>query len=68
MRPATRVGGIFEAVEDGQSGLLVEPHHPDALAGAISTLSENPGPETVDGSQSTADCWKQVHVVPQCSR
>ena len=32
---STRVGGIPEAVVDGQTGFLVEPENPDALADAI---------------------------------
>jgi glycosyltransferase involved in cell wall biosynthesis len=31
----TRVGGLPEAVHDGETGLLVEPHNSAALAGAI---------------------------------
>jgi len=32
---ATRVGGLPEAVRDGETGLLVEPRNPAALAAAI---------------------------------
>ncbi len=32
---ATRVGGLPEAVHEGETGLLVEPHNPAALAEAI---------------------------------
>jgi len=35
---ATRVGGIPEAIEDGVSGLLVEPHRPAQIAAAIRRL------------------------------
>jgi glycosyltransferase involved in cell wall biosynthesis len=35
---ATRVGGVPEIIEDGKSGLLVEPGSVDALARGISTL------------------------------
>ena len=35
---ATSVGGIPEMVVDGVTGLLVPPHDPDALAGAITRL------------------------------
>lgn len=35
---ATRVGGIPEVVEDGVTGLLVEPEDPAALARAIERL------------------------------
>ena len=36
---ATRVGGIPEVVEDRATGLLVPPHDPGALAGAILSLA-----------------------------
>ena len=39
---ATRVGGTPEAVEDGVTGLLVEPRDPAALAGAIRRLAADP--------------------------
>ena len=35
---STRVSGIPELVEDGDCGLLVEPHDPSALAGAMQRL------------------------------
>lgn len=35
---ATRAGGIPEAIDDGESGLLVPPHDDEALADAIVTL------------------------------
>lgn len=39
---ATRVGGIPEAVVDGETGLLVPPHDPPALADALLSLLRNP--------------------------
>jgi glycosyltransferase involved in cell wall biosynthesis len=39
---ATRVGGIPELVQDGQTGLLVEPRDPDGLADAVATLLDDP--------------------------
>ncbi|HEU4333725.1 MAG TPA: glycosyltransferase family 4 protein [Candidatus Eisenbacteria bacterium] len=39
---ATRVGGIPEIVADGETGLLVPPRDPEALAGAIARLAEEP--------------------------
>ncbi len=39
---STNVGGIAEAVEDGQSGLLVPPGDSVALAAAMAKLANNP--------------------------
>jgi glycosyltransferase involved in cell wall biosynthesis len=39
---ATRVGGIPEIVADGETGLLVPPRDPEALAAAIVRLAEDP--------------------------
>jgi glycosyltransferase involved in cell wall biosynthesis len=39
---ATDVGGLAEAVTDGESGMLVPAHDPDRLAAAITTLAGDP--------------------------
>lgn len=39
---ATAVGGVPEAVLDGQTGLLVPPGNPDALADAVRSLLSDP--------------------------
>lgn len=39
---ASRVGGIVEIVVDGETGLLVSPNSPAALAEAIATLVDDP--------------------------
>jgi glycosyltransferase involved in cell wall biosynthesis len=38
---ATRVGGVPELVDDGVTGILVEPGDPVALAGALDTLASD---------------------------
>ncbi len=40
---ATRVGGHVDMVDDGESGLLVEPRDVEGLARAMSLLVEDPG-------------------------
>lgn len=40
---ATRVGGIPEIIEHGVNGILVEPHDPKMLAGAIYKIITEPG-------------------------
>ena len=37
---ATRVGGLAEVVDDGVTGVLVEPGDPDALAAAVLDVLE----------------------------
>jgi len=39
---ATAVGGVPEVVADGQTGLLVEPEDPKALAAAVRSLLDDP--------------------------
>jgi glycosyltransferase involved in cell wall biosynthesis len=39
---ATRVGGLPDVVEDGGSGLLVDPEDPAALADAVRSLADDP--------------------------
>lgn len=39
---ASRVGGLPEQIEDGRTGLLVEPNSPEQLARAIISLIEDP--------------------------
>jgi phosphatidylinositol alpha-1,6-mannosyltransferase len=40
---AGAVGGAVDAVADGETGLLVDPRNPSAVAAAIGDLLENPG-------------------------
>ncbi len=39
----TNVGGIPDAIVDGETGFLVPPHDPDALSTAISRMRDEPG-------------------------
>lgn len=39
---ATQVSGTTELIRDGESGLLVEPGNPQALAGAVVTILQTP--------------------------
>jgi glycosyltransferase involved in cell wall biosynthesis len=50
---ATRVGGIPEAVVDGETGLLVPPHDPPALADALLSLLRNPSRAEEMGTAAT---------------
>ncbi len=59
---ATRVGGVPDIVEDGVSGILVEPGSPLALAGAIvRVLGDRETRERLAaGAAATADRWRQT--------
>lgn len=54
---ATRVSGIPELLRDGQTGLVVEPDDPDALAHALASLIANPARRRALGQAG------QSHVV-----
>lgn len=47
---STRVGGVPEAITDGQEGCLVPPGDPVALAGVITRLLADPGARTPVGA------------------
>ncbi len=67
---ASRVGGLPQVIEDGLTGLLVEPGNPQLLAGAISALMSSPSRRLRMGDEgrrryethftlaSMADRWK----------
>jgi len=46
---ASAVGGIPEVVSDGETGLLVPPDDPGALAGALNALIADPAHATALG-------------------
>jgi glycosyltransferase involved in cell wall biosynthesis len=49
---ATRVGGLSEVIEGGETGLLVEPENPVALAEAIESLLRDPARLRAMGEQA----------------
>jgi glycosyltransferase involved in cell wall biosynthesis len=51
---ATDVGGIPDAVADGESGYLVPPHHPDLLADAILQMADDPSMRSAMGAEGRA--------------
>ncbi|QYF87656.1 glycosyltransferase family 4 protein [Brevundimonas sp. PAMC22021] len=53
---ATRAGGAIELVEDGETGRLVAPGDPEALAAAIGALVDDParGRRTADRARTAA--------------
>jgi glycosyltransferase involved in cell wall biosynthesis len=59
---ATRVGGIVDAVVDGQTGLLVAPRQPAALAGAIERLLIDPALRRHWGDAAARHARAQFHA------
>jgi glycosyltransferase involved in cell wall biosynthesis len=59
---ATRVGGIVDAVVDGQTGFLVAPRNPVALADAIEQLLINPGRRRELGAAAARRARAQFHA------
>jgi glycosyltransferase involved in cell wall biosynthesis len=49
---ATNVGGIPDAVEDGSTGILVEPRDPEALAAAVISLLDDPARAAAIGQRA----------------
>ena len=49
---ATRVGGIPEVIQDGETGLLVPPGDPQALADAVSALLADPARAAAMGARA----------------
>jgi glycosyltransferase involved in cell wall biosynthesis len=58
----TIAGGIPEAIEDGRTGLLVKPHHPDELAAAIVRLLNDPALRIDLGAAARASVERSFSV------
>ena len=59
---ATRVGGTPEVVTDGETGRLVPPHAPEALAAAIMEFLQNPRALAADGGRGRAVVERQFDL------
>ncbi|HEY8207143.1 MAG TPA: glycosyltransferase family 4 protein [Myxococcaceae bacterium] len=64
---ASRTGGIPELVEDGVSGLLVEPGDPGALARALDLLSARPALRQQLGASARSRAQQRFNL-EQCAR
>jgi glycosyltransferase involved in cell wall biosynthesis len=68
---ASKIGGINDIIIDGETGILVPPNDPEALANAIRYLLENPGVADHMG-QKGYERWMQTFtpevVVPQIEK
>jgi len=59
---ATRVGGVVDAVIDGETGLLVAPREPAALAAAIEQLLTQPDRQREMGAAAARRARTQYHA------
>ena len=59
---ATRVGGVPDAVTDGDTGLLVPPATPEALAAAIGRLLADRRAAADMGARGQADARSRFHA------
>jgi glycosyltransferase involved in cell wall biosynthesis len=61
---ATRIRGLRDLVVDGESGLLVEPGHPEELAGKMAALIGDPdrAAELALGGRQRAECFRWVDI------
>ena len=65
---ATRVGGVPESVQEGQTGLLVPPENADALADAILKLLMNPKLRIEMGTRAREAAQNDFSVESQTPR
>lgn len=65
---STPVGSIAEAVEDGQTGLLVEPQNTDALEAALSRLLQDPALRQRMGDAALAKARREFGTEPMLER
>ncbi len=67
---ASRIGGLQELVEDGRSGLLVEPGNPNALRDAIARIIADDGLRLRlgEGARLRASRFAADRVVPDIER
>lgn len=65
---ATGVGGVPEIVHDGQTGCLVPPQNPQALADTIITLLQNPQERRRLGKNAREMIGREFQMKTMCER
>jgi glycosyltransferase involved in cell wall biosynthesis len=65
---ATRVGGVPEVVVEGETGMLVAPGDPAALAAAITPLLDDPGLRAAMGARARERALKRFAPGPYADR
>ena len=59
---ASNVGGLPDTVQHGETGLLVPPGDPSALAAAVTELLADPGRRREMGRLGRARCLRQFDI------
>ena len=59
---ATRVGGLPEVIEDGRTGILIEPNDPAALTRALLRILRDPEPAREMGHAARQRVESRFHV------
>lgn len=59
---ATRVGGLNEVVVNGETGILVEPSQPEAIAAAVTQLLDNPALRETMGLHARLRCLENFEL------
>jgi glycosyltransferase involved in cell wall biosynthesis len=59
---ATRIGGLPEVIKDGETGVLVDPDDPQALADAVIHLLSHPEEATALGRAGLADARSRFSI------
>ena len=65
---ASRIGGLTDSVVDGETGILVEPNNPVALADALESLLDEPARARELGMRGRARCERELNVEAHCAR
>lgn len=65
---ATRVGGVYRVVRDGETGFLVPPSSSEALSRRILELLDNPTQASVIGQSAREEVMKQFNVEQMVSK
>jgi glycosyltransferase involved in cell wall biosynthesis len=65
---ATRVSSIPEIVVDGETGTLIEPDDPDALAAAVAALLDDPAGAATYGARGRARARAEFSVGQMAAR
>jgi len=65
---ASKVGGIPELIDDGVTGILIEPNNPEQLASAITELLQNPDKAKAMGNKAREKIMRDFSIQKMSSK